>query len=93
LRVLYYYLCMIEEARVKIPWYVSIWGQGTMDEKTILRRLIELGGHAKTGLELFYDHSRNSSNLELLRQAQEIARDVGRRIATQDEARALYNTK
>ena len=59
----------------------------------IIRRAIELGGHIKTGLELFYDPDRNPSNLELLQQAQEIAKDVGRPIATQDEARALYNIK
>ena len=51
---------------------------------------IELGGHIKTGLELLYDPARNPTNLELLQQAQEIARDVGRPIATHDEARALY---
>lgn len=93
LESLYYYLMMIEEAQVKHPWYISIWGQGGLEDTTILRRAIELGGHIKTGLELFYDPNRNPSNLELLQQAQEIARDVGRPIATQDEARALYNLK
>ena len=57
------------------------------------RRAIELGGHIKTGLELFYDPARNPTNLELLQQAQEIARDVGRPIATHEEARALYNIR
>jgi uncharacterized protein (DUF849 family) len=93
LESLYYYLWMIDEAQVKIPWYISIWGQGAMDDTTILRRAIELGGHIKTGLELFYDPGRNPANIELLQQAQEIARDVGRPIATQDEAGALYNIK
>ena len=91
LESLYYYLHMIEEARVKHPWYISIWGQGALDDTTILRRAIELGGHIKTGLELFYDPARNPTNLELLLQAQEIAREVGRPIATQQEARVLYN--
>ena len=59
----------------------------------MLRRAIELGGHIKTGLELFYDPARNPTNLELLQQAQEIARDVGRPIATHDEARALYQLR
>jgi len=36
---------------------------------------------------------RNPTNLELLQQAQEIAREVGRPIATQQEARALYNIR
>ena len=90
LESLYYYLWMIEEAKVQHPWYISIWGQGALDDTAILRRAIELGGHIKTGLELFYDPARNPTNLELLQQAQEIARDVGRPIATHDEARALY---
>jgi len=90
LESLYYYLWMIEEAKVRHPWYISIWGQGALDDTGILRRAIELGGHIKTGLELFYDPARNPTNLELLQQAQEIARDVGRPIATHEEARALY---
>ncbi len=88
---LYYYLHMIEEAKVRHPLYISILGQGALDDTAILRRAIELGGHIKTGLELFYDSARNPTNLELLQQAQEIARDVGRPIASHDEARALYN--
>ena len=91
LESLYHYLHMIEEAEVKHPWYISIWGQGGLDDTKILRRAIELGGHIKTGLELFYDPARNPTNLELLQQAQEIAREVGRPIATQAEAKALYN--
>lgn len=90
LESLYYYLWMIEEAEVQHPWYISIWGQGALDDTTVLRRAIELGGHIKTGLELFYDPARNPTNLELLQQAQEIAREVGRPIATHEEARALY---
>ena len=81
---------MIEEASVRHPWYISIWGQGALDDTSILRRAIELGGHIKTGLELFHDPARNPTNLELLPQAQEIAREVGRPIATQAEARAMY---
>ena len=61
------------------------------DDTGILRRAIELGGHIKTGLELFYDPDRNPTNLDLLQQAREIAQDVGRPIATHEEARALYN--
>ena len=90
LESLYYYLWMIEEAKVQHPWYISIWGQGALDDTTVLRRAIELGGHIKTGLELFYDPARNPTNLELLQLAQEIAREVGRPIATHEEARALY---
>ncbi len=93
LESLYYYLYMIEEAKVTHPWYISIWGQGALDDTTVLRRAIELGGHIKTGLELFYDPARNPTNLELLQQAQDIAREVGRPLATQAEARALYHCR
>jgi len=79
--------------KVQLPWYISIWGQGALDDTTVLRRAIELGGHIKTGLELFYDPDRNPTNLELRQQAQEIAKDVGRPIATHDETRALYKIK
>ena len=40
----------------------SIWE--ALDDTGILRRAIELGGHIKTGLELFYDPARNPTNLE-----------------------------
>ena len=65
-------------------------GQGALDDTSILRRAIELGGHIKTGLELCYDPARNPTNLELLFLAKGIAREVGRPIATQAEARAMY---
>ena len=71
---------------MKHPWYISIWGQGALDDTAVLRRAIELGGHIKTGLELFYDPARNPTNLELLQQAQEIAREVGQRTARKGPA-------
>ena len=36
-------------------------------------------------------HDHNSTNLELLQEVQAIARDVGRPLATQDDARRIYN--
>ena len=74
LESLSHYLHMIEEAKVRHPWYVSIWGQGALDDTGILRRANALGGHIKTGLALFYDPVRNPTNLQ---QAQEIARESG----------------
>jgi uncharacterized protein (DUF849 family) len=50
-----------------------------------------LGGHVKTGLELHYSPHRNPTNLELLQEVQAIAREVGRPIANQDDARRIYN--
>lgn len=74
LESLYYYLDMIEQAKYKLPWFISIWGEGSLDTRPIIKRAIELGGHIKTGLELFYDPQRNPTNLELLDEVQEIAR-------------------
>jgi hypothetical protein len=91
LESLYYYLMMIEEAQVRHPWYISIWGQGALDDTASSAAPSSSVGHIKTGLELFYDPARNPTNLELLQQAQEIARDA--RQADRDPremARALY---
>ena len=91
LESLYYYLSMIEEAKHKLPWFISIWGEGDYDYRPLIRRTIELGGHVKTGLELHYSPHRNPTNLELLQEVQAIACEVGRPIATQDDARRIYN--
>lgn len=92
LESLYYYLYMIEEAEKELPWCISIWGEGGRGRrKPVIRRAIELGGHIKTGLELFYDPDSNPTNLELLEEAHEIAREVGRPIATQEEAKEIYS--
>lgn len=90
---LYYYLDMMEQLNQtgKTPnWCISIWGEGDRDTRDVIKRTIELGGHVKTGLELFYDPARNPTNLELLQEVQEIAREVGRPLATQQEAREIY---
>ena len=91
LESLYYYLDMISEAKHKLPWFVSIWGEGDYDCRPLIRRVIELGGHVKTGLELHYSPHRNPTNLELLQEVQEIARAVGRPVATHADARRIYN--
>jgi 3-keto-5-aminohexanoate cleavage enzyme len=91
LESLYYYLDMIAQAKHKLPWFISIWGEGDYDYRPLVRRTIELGGHVKTGLELHYSPHRNPTNLELLQEVQEIAREVGRPIATQADARRIYN--
>jgi len=89
---LYYYLNMIERANEELPWCISIWGEKDPEQRRkIIRRAIELGGHIKTGLETYYEPENNPTNLELLEEAQEIAREVGRPIATQQEAKEIYN--
>lgn len=91
LETLYFYLDMIEESKYQLPWCISIWGEGDIDYRPIIKRTIELGGHVKTGLELTYNPNKNPTNLELLQEAQEIAREVGRPLATQEEAKEIYN--
>ena len=91
LESLYFYLEMISQAKHKLPWFISIWGEGSLNTRPLIRRAIELGGHIKTGIELFYDPDRNPTNLELLEEAQEIAREVGRPLASHEEAENFYH--
>ena len=93
LESLCYYLDMIAQAKHKLPWFISIWGEGDYDYRPLIRRTIELGGHVKTGLELPYSPHRNPTNLELLQEVKEIARAVGRPVATHEDARRIYNIK
>lgn len=88
LETLYYYMYMMEESRM--PWFVSIWGAPSEDEIPIMRRVIELGGHLKVGLEMHFDPNKKPTNLELLKQAQDIAKDVGRPIAARGELLKIY---
>ncbi len=91
LESLYYYLDMMEtNSKNKINWCISIWGEGRRNTRDVIKRTIELGGHVKTGLELHYNPDSNPTNLELLQEVQEIAKEVGRPLATQQEAREIY---
>lgn len=61
---------------------------------TVNRWALELGGHARTGLEdnIRFDQERlASSNAELVRRVAELAERYGRRRATPAEARALLS--
>lgn len=83
LESLYFYMNMMGNR--KIPWYVSIWGAGNMDVKPIMRRAIELGGHLRVGLEMYYNPKKYMTNVELYEEACQIAKEVGRPIATAKE--------
>ena len=72
-----------------LPWFISIWGEGGADTRPLLKRVIELGGHIKTGLELHYDPNRKPTNVELLQEVQELARSVGRPLAKQYEVKDI----
>jgi len=84
---LYFYLDMMEGC--DLPWFISIWGEGNTDTRPLIKRTIELGGHVKTGLELHYDPGRKPTNVELLEEVRDIAREVGRPLARQDEVKAI----
>lgn len=84
---LYFYLDMMKEC--DLPWFVSIWGEGSADTTPLLKKVIELGGHIKTGLELHFDPNRKPTNVELLQEVQELARDIGRPLAKQHEVKDI----
>jgi uncharacterized protein (DUF849 family) len=76
------YLEMLEGSAV--PWAVAVLG-GDVVASGLARLALERGGHLRVGLE---DHagSRTPTNEELVREAVEVARSVGRPIATPAEA-------
>jgi uncharacterized protein (DUF849 family) len=81
------YLDMIEGTG--LPWSVSVWG-GDLLETPIARLALERGGHLHVGLE---EHSgtRKPTNEDLVGEAVELARTVGRPIATPAEAANLLD--
>ena len=87
LESLYFYLDMMRAC--DLPWFVSIWGEGGADTGPLLKRVIELGGHIKTGLELHFDPDRKPTNVDLLQEVQKLSRDVGRPIAKQHEVKSI----
>ena len=84
---LYFYLDMMKDC--DLPWFISIWGEGGADTRPLLKRAIELGGHIKTGLELHFAPGRKPTNVELLQEVQEMAREVGRPLVGQHEVSAI----
>lgn len=78
-----FYLDMLGDR--KVPWYLSIWGAGDMDLKPIMKHALERGGHLRVGLEMYYNPAKPMTNVELYKEACELAREVGRPIAAADE--------
>ena len=66
-----------------LPWSVSVWG-GDLLETPVARLALERGGHLHVGLE---EHSgeRAPTNQALVEEAAQLARDVGRAVATSTE--------
>jgi uncharacterized protein (DUF849 family) len=79
------YLEMLEGSG--LPWSVSVLG-GDVLRTPVARAALERGGHLKIGLE---DQAgdRAPSNEELVGEAVALAFDVGRPVATPDEAAAI----
>ena len=79
------YLAMLEGSR--IPWAVAVIG-GDVVECGLARLAIERGGHVRVGLE-DYAGRRQPRNVELVREVVELARGVGRPIASCAETSRL----
>jgi 3-keto-5-aminohexanoate cleavage enzyme len=72
-------------------WQATVIGRE--DVWAVHRRVAELGGNLRTGLEdTFYLPSgeRATSNGQLIEAMAKVARDAGREVATPQEARALF---
>jgi uncharacterized protein (DUF849 family) len=71
-----------------LPWSVSVWG-GDLFATPVARLALERGGHLHVGLEEHYDPAHSPTNVELVEQAVALAADVGRPIATTEQAVSL----
>lgn len=80
------YLDML--AGTDLPWSVSVWG-GDLLATPVARLALERGGHLHVGLEEFVDPDRQPTNAELITEAVELCEQVGRPVASCDEAAAL----
>lgn len=81
---------LLKYIRHDSPWQVTAIGREEI--WPLHRRTAELGGHLRTGVEdTFYlpDGSRCSGNGQLVETLVSLAREVGRAIASPDEARVL----
>ena len=71
----------------QLPWAVAVLG-GDVIESGMARWALEAGGHLRVGLE-DYAGKGAPSNLELVERAVALAREVGRPLATRQEAAEL----
>lgn len=79
------YLEMLEGC--DLPWAVAVLG-GDVVDSGLARLALERGGHLRVGLE-DYAGPRQPRNAELVREAADLARAVGRPVASCREAAAL----
>ena len=83
------YLEMFEG--IDIPWATALLG-GDAVASGITRYGVDRGGHIRIGLE-DYCGDGQPSNLDLIDAAVKICREVGRPIATQEQARAIVGLR
>lgn len=67
-----------------LPWAVSVVG-GDVIASDVAQAALERGGHLHVGIE-FYGGDRTPTNVELVAEAVELCRSVGRPVATPDQA-------
>jgi len=72
-----------------LPWAVSVVG-GDVVASEVARPALERGGHLHLGLE-FHRGDRAPTNVELVAEAVELCAEVGRPVATPDQAAALLD--
>jgi hypothetical protein len=88
-RALDAYLEMFEG--VDLPWAVAVLG-GDLIACGLGRIALERGGHLRVGLE-DYCGPGTPSNVELVEAAVALCREVGRPVATPEQARAILGLK
>ena len=73
-----------------LPWSVSVWG-GDLLKTPVARRALELGGHLHVGLEEHFHPDDKPSNQELVERAADLVKDVGRPLASPEDAEKILN--
>jgi 3-keto-5-aminohexanoate cleavage enzyme len=72
-----------------LPWAASLVG-GDLIASNIARVALERGGHLHLGLE-FYGGDRQPTNVELVTEAVKLCSEVGRPVASPDEAASILH--
>lgn len=71
-----------------LAWSVSAWG-GDLMTSPVARLALEHGGHLHIGLEEHFDPDRQPTNVELIEEAVALCAEVGRPVATCEQAAAM----